>query len=66
MDKQLPPLAPGSLTEGEKHHVRVMRAIDPEIRDKLMHMAELAFSETAQPKYIGAALRLVIDNDQCL
>jgi len=62
----LAPFIEGSITEFEKHHLRVLRTLNDWGRKNILYIAEgLLFEDpeaTARPQRVG--LRLVIDNTE--
>lgn len=76
--RSLPQFIPGSMSEGEKHHMRVWRGLTPGHRDLLTDLCERMLSrgetvtkveveveyEVDQIENANHGLRLVVDNDQ--
>jgi hypothetical protein len=68
--KTLPPFVPGSMSDSERYHMRILRALDAGRRGALTILAaSLLISDSKrreldQPKPARPGLRLVIDNDQ--
>ena len=65
--KTLPAFAPGSMSEGEKHYVRLLRAMELQAQEQVITFAEcmLVVRDEDQPPRATKTptLRLIVDND---
>lgn len=76
--RTLPPLVPGSMSEAEKHHMRILRGLHDAHREHIMDMAERLLGSRGdfvevvrsgeeqrvppRPSKPGRALQMVVDN----
>lgn len=64
--RSLPPFLPGSMSEAEKHHMRVLRGLTEERREIVMEFTERALARSAgdvKPAKPRPGPHLVVDND---
>jgi hypothetical protein len=63
--RSLPPFVPGSMSEAERHHMRILRGLDDEHREHLIDLAERMLTVPSNQPRLGPerrGLQLVIDN----
>jgi hypothetical protein len=70
--RSLPPFVPGSISDAEQHHMRILRGLDDDYLEYVFDIAERALALTlARHEFLDgdeqaarpSPLRLVVDND---
>jgi hypothetical protein len=61
---KLPPLAPGSMSEGEIYAARIMRALNDRHWNVVLNLAERYLASQQPPRGLCTPLQLVVDNDR--
>lgn len=58
-----PAVSPGSITDAELHHLRLLRSLDPSIRQGILDMARIGIGSVADARnHAKPTLQLVVNN----